>query len=253
MTFLLPPGIKGLKAEVLRVITLVLLFLLRCRFLTQFFFISILQKRYAGNLVKSVRKLEKLDFKHKKAQLGLKLLQSCKKNNGIPKFLRFKLPNRHLSLSHAYNICQKRLLNKVTSNKHILFQKLPLNLTSLENDTKYILNIIDFGHITAVFWSSNNKNILNVRKVQGKKISKLCAHNSYYESVTSYDNEKGVFDFPNHSLTEYEKSLLSRGLNLVILNFIIMLFSHYESATSHDPEKVLFDFPNHLWTWEIFA
>ena len=91
-------------------LSLVFFFLATCRFPTQFSIISTLQKRYGGNLVKSVRKLEKLDFKHKKAQVDLEFLQTCKKNNVIPKFLRFKLANRQLSSSHAYNICQKKIV-----------------------------------------------------------------------------------------------------------------------------------------------
>ena len=102
----------------IRVITLVFLFLVRCRFPTQFSIISILRKRYGEKLVKSVRKLEKLDFKHKKIQLDLEFLQTSKKNNVIPKFLRFNLANGQLSSSHAYNICQKSLLNQEISNKH---------------------------------------------------------------------------------------------------------------------------------------
>ena len=94
-----------LKTGVLRVITLVFLFLVKCSFPTQFSIISILRKKYGENLVKSVRELEKVDFQHKKAQLDLEFLQTCKKNNVILDFLRFKLANRHLSLSHAYNIC----------------------------------------------------------------------------------------------------------------------------------------------------
>ena len=109
-----------LKTGVLRVITLVFLFFVRCRFSTQFSIISILQKRYGENLVKSVRKLEKLDFKHKKTYLDLEFLKTCKKNNFIPKFLKFKLANRWLSSSQAYNICQKGLFNEEISNKHKL-------------------------------------------------------------------------------------------------------------------------------------
>ena len=67
-----------LKTGMLRVITLVFLFLVKCRFPTHSSIICILRKRYGENLVKSVRKLEKLDFKHKKTQLDLESLQTCK-------------------------------------------------------------------------------------------------------------------------------------------------------------------------------
>ena len=154
-------------------------------------------------MVKLVRKLDKLDFKHKKAQVDLE-------------FLQIKLANRQLSSSHAYNICQKRLLNEEISNKHKTVRTLAFNLTSLKNELKCVLNIIDFVHITTVFLTSNNKNILKVWEIQGKKINKLCSDNSYYESVTSHDPEKVLFNFSSHSLTEHEKSLLSRGLNFAI-------------------------------------
>ena len=74
-----------LKVGVLRVITLVFLFLTRCRFQTQSSIISFLLKTYGENLVKSVRKLDKLDFKHNKAQLNFGFLLTWKKNNVIPK------------------------------------------------------------------------------------------------------------------------------------------------------------------------
>ena len=167
------------------------------------------------DMVKSVRKLEKLDLKYKKTQLDLEFMQTCKKNNVILKFLRFELANRQLSSSHAYNICQKRLLNEEISNKHKTDRTLAFSLISLKNELKYVLNIIDFVHITTVFLSSNNQNILKVRKIQGKKINKLCPDNSYYESVTSHDPEKVLFNFSSHS-EENEKSLLSRGLNFAI-------------------------------------
>ena len=149
----------------LHVITLVFLFLARCRFPTQFSIISILQTRYGENFVKCVRKLENLDSKHNKAQVDLEFLKTCKKNNAIPKFLIFWLANRQLQSSHTYNICQKRLLNEEISNQHKL---VAFDLISDLNDLKFVLHIIDFVNIITVFLTSNNKNILkfwNVRKL----------------------------------------------------------------------------------------
>ena len=108
----------------------------------------------------SIRRL-----KHKKAKLDLEYLQTCKKNNVISKILGFKLANRQLPSSHAYNICQKRLLNEEMSDKHKAVRTLAFSVTSLKNELKSVLNIIDFVHIKTVFLTSNNKNILKVRKI----------------------------------------------------------------------------------------
>ena len=81
---------------------------------------------------------------------------------------------------------------------------------------KCVLNIIDFVHITTVFLTSDDKNILKGRKIQGNKINKLCSDNFCYESVTSDDPEKVCLNFSSYSLTEHDKSLLSRGLNFAI-------------------------------------
>ena len=122
-----------------------------------------------------------------------------------------------MSYSHTYNICRKGLLNEEISNKHKTVGTLAFNPTSLKSELKCVLNIIEFVYITTVFLTSNDKNIIKVRKIQGKKISKLCSDNSYYESVTSHDPEKVLFNFSSHSLTEHEKSLLSRALNFALL------------------------------------
>ena len=70
----------------IRVITLVFLFLVRCRFPVQLSIISVLGKRYGDTVVKQVRKFEKLDFKYKIASLDLQFLQMCKSQNVIPNF-----------------------------------------------------------------------------------------------------------------------------------------------------------------------
>ena len=79
------------------------------------------------------------------------------------------------------------------------------------------MNITDFVNITTVFFTNiNNKNILKVQKVEGKKTNKLCSNNSYCESVTSHDPEEVLFNFCSHSLTGHEKTSLSRAKNIAI-------------------------------------
>ena len=73
----------------IRVITLVFLYLVWCRFRVHLSIISVLRKWYGDTVVKQVRKFEKLDFKCKKALLDLQFLQICKSQNVIPNFLKF--------------------------------------------------------------------------------------------------------------------------------------------------------------------
>ena len=57
----------------------------------------------------------------------------------------------------------EEIIEKRNLYKYNLVRKLAFNLTSLENnDLKCVLNIIDFVHISTVFLTSNNKNILKV-------------------------------------------------------------------------------------------
>ena len=78
------------------------------------------------------------------------------------------------------------------------------------------MNFIDFVHITTIFLASNNRNISKIRKVHCKKLGNLSSNNSYFESVTSNDPEKVLFNFSSHQSTEHEKSLLNRGLNFAV-------------------------------------
>ena len=143
----------------IKIVALVFLLLVRCRFQAKKSIIDILRKRYGENLVKNVRKFEKLDFKHKKATLDLDFLHSCKKQNVIPKFLKLKVANRQLLTSNEI------------SNKHKVVRPLNLKLVCLKDSIKYVMNFIDFVHITTVFLASNNWNISKIRNVHCKKLA----------------------------------------------------------------------------------
>ena len=89
-----------------RVIALVFIFNARLRFPSGLSIVEVLRNRYGTDLVRNVRKLEKIDYKYRKLQLDLDFLQTCQHSNVIPKFLRFRMANRNLRSSSAYNTCQ---------------------------------------------------------------------------------------------------------------------------------------------------
>ena len=93
---------------IVRIIGLVFLFIIRIRFPRGKSIADIIRNRYGEAFVKKIRRFEKCDFKLRKCHLDLRFLLDCKKNGVIPKFLRFKLANRHLNNSHVYRKCQNQ-------------------------------------------------------------------------------------------------------------------------------------------------
>ena len=88
---------------------------------------EIIRHRYGNDTVKLVRKMEKLDFKHRKCQLDLDFLLDCQRHNVVPNFLFFKLANRRLQTSEKYRSCQHFLLNSEIEEKR-------RNIQGLENE-----------------------------------------------------------------------------------------------------------------------
>ena len=60
-----------------RVVALVFLFIARVRFPSGMSIVKVLRNRYGLDLVKNVRKLEKIDWKYRKIQLDLEFLKTC--------------------------------------------------------------------------------------------------------------------------------------------------------------------------------
>ena len=115
-----------------RVVVLVFIFIARLRFPLGLSIVEVLRNRYSTNLVRNVRKLEKIDYEYRKLQLDLDFLQTCQHSNVIPKFLQFKLANRNLRSSLSYNTCQKRLLKEEINIKKNKIKQYLLELNSKE-------------------------------------------------------------------------------------------------------------------------
>ena len=176
------------------------IFIARLRFPSGLSIVEVLRIRYGTDLVKNIRKLEKIDCKYYKLQLNLDFLQTCQHSNVIPKFLQFKLANRNLRSSSAYNVCQKRLLKEEINIKKNKIKQYLLELYNVKNQLETKISFFNFGHICRLFLNINNQKIN--KSIQNKKLSNLVLENSNLISETSHNLEKVTFNFSSHELSD---------------------------------------------------
>ena len=194
------------------VISLTLLFIIRLRFPSNKSIADIITTRYGRPVLHLIRKFESLDFKHRKVLLDLEFLENCIKHDLIPTFVRFKVANHRLKKSKAYKECQMKLLRQEISNKNSKLNVLNKKLSSLKSDIRNKVSWIDFAHISSCFLSRNDKVLNKARLTQEKKL-----FNMGMRSAHEMNNpEKVIFNFSSRVLTQSEKSLLAKGLNLSI-------------------------------------
>ena len=146
-----------------RIMTYMFLFLARLRFPAQDSIIKILRRGYGDGWVKKFWKLDKFDFKYRKALLDLEFLHSCKQEKLIPKVIQVKVANKRLESSEAYLGCQRRLLNQKISIKHKTIRTLYYKITSTKNSLHNEISFMDY--VPA---------ITNVLVLNDKNISKIC-------------------------------------------------------------------------------
>ena len=194
------------------VFSLVFLFILRLRFPSNKSIAQIVTSRYGNETLKLLRKLEKLDYKQKKLKLDIDFLDNCVKHELVPKFVQFKVANRGLRNSKAYKACQKKLLHQEIVEKKRRLKTIVTSYEQLSARIRNCINIIDFAHITRYFLTNNDNMLTRVRLIQEKKLVNL----GLRSANESNDPEKVIFNFSSHKLTQHEKSLLVKGLNLSI-------------------------------------
>ena len=129
---------------IVRIIGLVLLFIIRIRFPRGKLITDIIRNRYGEAYVKKMRRFKKCFFKSQKCHLDLKFLLACKNSTAIPKFLRFKLANRHLKTSHVYKKCQIRLLEEGIKSKRKWINTLEKDTQRVKEELQRTLLVLDF-------------------------------------------------------------------------------------------------------------
>ena len=142
---------------ILRVISIVFLFLVHLRFPSSLSTIQVIRNHYGNDTVKLVRQFEKLDYKYHQLLLDLSFLENCTKNNVISKFVQFCLANRDLQESSAYWQCQQKLLKQEIINKKRRVRLVKKDLSSVKNELMFKLKWIDFHHVCNLFLVGNEQ------------------------------------------------------------------------------------------------
>ena len=98
-----------------------------------------------------MRKLEKLDFILRKANLDITFLCKCENNDIIPNFLLFRTADKNLKDSNTYKQRQKSLLLSEIDMKRSHLRVLQKDFSFLREELEPVLNCADFAYICSFF------------------------------------------------------------------------------------------------------
>ena len=197
---------------IVKVLTLVFLFLIRLRFPSKKSIAEIIRKRYGSDTVKQLRRFEKLDYKVRKNQGDLEFLKLCQENGLTPKFLNFKLANRNLRYSNSYKQCQSLLLKEEIKSKVSTLARQKKEFHKVKAAIQSKVSIFDFAHVSCLFLVGNDSKLSKVREVHNKKLHNLGLENRY----ECHDPDKVIFNYSSYKLSDLEKRLLAKGLNYAL-------------------------------------
>ena len=214
-------------AVIVRVYALVFLFIIRLRFPSGVAVSDVIRTRYGDDVFKKIRALEKVDFKQRKAELDLEFLRNCQNHGFIPKFLRFRVANRHLRNSSAYAQCSQLLLSEEIKSKKSTIRSCKLENDRIQIELRTILTHFDYVHIYSLFIRGNDVKVRMAADRHERKFSALLDDPS-----SSHDPDKVIFNYSSYILSDEEKKVLSLGLNF-----------------SLPPKKL--NFPSHLVPFEL--
>ena len=194
----------------LRVVCIVYLFLIRCRFPSNKSVAEIVRKRYGNDTLVQVRKLEKLNFRHGKTLLDISFLEVCLENDLSPKFVSFRTANFHLKRTETYKECQRLLIQQELRSHCERLKEITRQMTSIKKLLKGMLILIDFLYITSLFFEKNHKSLEIIKNKQNLKLCRRSRENPKHQANDIIHN------FSDHVLTEAQKSVLMKGLNFCI-------------------------------------
>ena len=181
---------------IVKVLTLVFLFLIRLRSPSRKSIAEIICKRYGSDTVKQLWKFEKLDYKVHKNQCDLEFLKLCQENGLTPKVLNFKFVNRNLCYSNSYKQCQSSLLKEEFKIKVSILARQKKEFDKIKSAIQLKVSILDFAHVSCLFLFGNDSKLSKVRDVHNKKL-----HNFGLENrCECHDPDKVIFNYSLYKL-----------------------------------------------------
>ena len=186
---------------------------MRLRFPSDKSIANVIWSCYNDEIVKQIHRFEKLDFKIWKNEADLDFLQSCERNNLIPKVLNLKVASSSLCFSRKYEQCQRQLLKQEIKEKVSSISKQKKEFTGLKKLIQNKLSIIDFAHIYCLFLVGNDKKITKVKETHSKKFKNL----GLVSPVRSHNLDKIIINHASYQLPDIEKTVLVKGFNFVLL------------------------------------
>ena len=127
--------------------------------------------------------MQKVKAQLRKAELDFQFLCKCDDNNVI---LNFRLTNSHLKYLSTYRLCQLNLLREEIRQKKSTLRNLQKEFSSLKVSLQNELNLIDFAHVSTLFFGINDKTLKSKSSVQQKKFYELLQEPRLKRSRKSY-------------------------------------------------------------------
>ena len=199
----------------LRVVSLVLLFIIRLRFPAHTSVFATIRGRYGLAVTREFRRWESVSKKLEKATLDEEFLRRCNTYGITPKFLKLRLYRRNLYRTPVYADIQQRLLWNEIRFKKRLIEKLQQQLTNYSENVKRAVSYFDYCHLknfVTIGVCNYRRDCIDVQR------RKFVNWGGSYDP-TNVDPNVCIFNFSNYVLGKREKFLLGLGLDFCLPSF----------------------------------
>lgn len=193
------------------VATLVLIFILRCRFPENIPISQLIINRYGQLVLRTFRSLEKISFKIKKCESDFQFLNTCQHYEVYPKFVQFKVNSINFNRTVQYQRCQLQILKHEIQNQATRLRDLKTERERLKTGLASQVSYIDLLSLQQKIAVNVEKRIQIVHDRHKRKLRNL----GIDESKT-VDTDKVVYNLSSKVISDRQTKLLSLGLSFGI-------------------------------------